>query len=248
MPWIVSLFIWQLRVKMFTYKFSNLLAAPYTSKGASLSFDRKATCLYTPSSNRVCRYQLSGGGNSVGVTSAPSGQNGGEDKSRSATASFDAAAAREAAETTLPEESCRVETFPFEGRVDISHFCVRSDGLLAISVDAHGRGLVVNLVRGVILNRIKFRSNTSSARLKFGAQSDENHVSAAAYSPDDALFAVAIGRTIQVRGGVASPLVSAFTRGSDNSPVRLARMCSAAVSVTVVVLSRRCDELPTATA
>lgn len=82
--------------------------------------------------------------------------------------------------------------------MDVSHFCLRSDGLLAISIDVHGQGLVINLVKGNILNRIRFRSNTSSAKLKWKAERNQHYVAAAAFSPDDELFAVACGRSIQV--------------------------------------------------
>lgn len=171
---------------MFTYKFSNLLAAPYSCSQAHISFDRKGTSLYSPSSNRVSRYILSGAASSNNSSSGTSG---------SSSAAFDDSLN----EQQQTDDGSKVFTFPFEARVDVSHFCVRSDGLLAISIDLHGQGLVVNLVSGLVLNRVRFKSNTSVAKLKWKAEKDQHYVQAAAFSPDDELFAVACGRAIQVR-------------------------------------------------
>ncbi|KAL8449175.1 hypothetical protein Emag_003695 [Eimeria magna] len=175
---------------MFTYKFSNLLAAPYSCSQAHLSFDRKGSSLYAPSSNRVCRYSLT-----AATRSSNSSSNSSKDRSSSKSA-FDSIVNEQ--DESATDGSSKVTTLPFEGRVDVSHFCLRSDGLLAISIDVHGLGLVINLVRGNVLNRVRFRSNTSSARLKWEADRNQHFVASAAFSPDDALFAVACGRTVQL--------------------------------------------------
>ncbi|KAL8451947.1 hypothetical protein Emed_001682 [Eimeria media] len=178
---------------MFTYKFSNLLAAPYSCSQAHLSFDRKGSSLYAPSSNRVCRYSLTAATRSSNNSSNSSNKIKSSSSSKSA---FDSIVTEQ--DEAATDGSSKVTTLPFEGRVDVSHFCLRSDGLLAISIDVHGLGLVINLVRGNILNRVKFRSNTSSARLKWEAERNQHFVAAASFSPDDTLFAVACGRTVQL--------------------------------------------------
>lgn len=197
-------------MKMFSYKFSNLLGAPYSCSHAHVSFDRRGSCLFVPSSNRVCRYTLDSTPTGSGPIPTPGGS---ESKGRNA---FDVHAASSSGsdEGGVTAESSRVTTYPFEARVDISHFCVRSDGLLAISIDIHGQGLVINLAKGTILNRIRFRSNTSAAKLKWKAEKNQHFVAAAAFSPDDVLFAIACGRTIQVLSLAASLLLDAFLSAS----------------------------------
>ncbi|KAL8427820.1 hypothetical protein Efla_005428 [Eimeria flavescens] len=177
---------------MFTYKFSNLLAAPYSCSQAHISFDRKGNSLFAPSSNRVCRYTLT-----AAATNSSSGNSGSSSNTnKNGNNAFDAILTEQS--QAASDASSKVTTLPFEGRVDICHFCVRSDGLLAISIDVQGQGLVVNLVKGNVLNRIRFKSNTSSARLKWEAEKNQHFIAAAAFSPDDQLFAVACGRTVQL--------------------------------------------------
>ncbi|OEH77363.1 periodic tryptophan protein [Cyclospora cayetanensis] len=217
---------------MFSYEFSNLLAAPYSSSHAHITFDRKSSSLYAPSSNRVCRYTL--------TTTNPATSSSTR-KDHNTKSAFDSALAAQANSEEIDgttSGSSKVCTLPFEARVDVQHFCVRSDGCLAISIDLQGQGLVVNLVKGTILNRIRFRSNTSSARLKWEAQRKEHFVSAAAFSPDDLLFAVACGRTIQVEASRLVFAVPSVCRYCCPSPVPVQ-----ACVTTVFPASAPCKQL-----
>ncbi|CDJ42715.1 glutamyl-tRNA synthetase, putative [Eimeria tenella] len=173
---------------MFNYKFSNLLGAPFSCSQAQLAFDRKGASLFVPSSNRVCRYTLD-----TTPNPAPSSSSAGSKRA------FDSSVLPENDGETSSSSgsSSAVHTYPFEGLVDIMHFCIRSDSQLAISIDVHGQGLVINLAKGNVLNRIRFKSNTTS-KIRWQQQKQQHLVTAAAFSPDDALFAVACGRSIQL--------------------------------------------------
>ncbi|XP_026189941.1 periodic tryptophan protein 2 homolog [Cyclospora cayetanensis] len=121
---------------MFSYEFSNLLAAPYSSSHAHITFDRKSSSLYAPSSNRVCRYTL--------TTTNPATSSSTR-KDHNTKSAFDSALAAQANSEEIDgttSGSSKVCTLPFEARVDVQHFCVRSDGCLAISIDLQGQGLL----------------------------------------------------------------------------------------------------------
>lgn len=187
---------------MFNYKFSNLLGAPFSCSQAQLAFDRKGASLFVPSSNRVCRYTLDATPNPATSSSSVGSKR-----------AFDLSvpAENDGETSSSSGSSSAVHTYPFEGLVDIMHFCIRSDSQLAISIDVHGQGLVINLAKGNVLNRIRFKSNTTS-KIRWQQQKQQHLVTAAAFSPDDALFAVACGRSIQVNAELIElmPFLSLF--------------------------------------
>ncbi|PFH31692.1 putative periodic tryptophan protein PWP2 [Besnoitia besnoiti] len=194
---------------MFSYSFTNLLGAPFDSAQARIGFDKRAQCLYTPTSNRVACYRLHTQDHSASnlTSSLAAAGEGSASRQKAAQLSprageLDAGAASQedwhhADQTT---GSSGVSTLPFEARVDIAWFCVRSDNSLAICIDLHGQGMVVNLAKGCVVNRLQFRSNTSAEqKRKWAAVKDLQHVvTGAAFSPDGRLFAVAVGRSVQI--------------------------------------------------
>lgn len=200
---------------MFSYSFTNLLGAPFESSQAHMVFDKPARCLYTPTSNRVACYRLhTQDHSSTGVLSrdllprdgsaAPSEESENHHhakKQKNEDGDDDLQDPDSLAHADKTVGNCGVYTLPFEARVDVSWFCVRSDNLLAISIDAHGQGLILNLVKqACVVNRIQFKSSTSSENKRKweSVKSRQHAVTGAAFSPDDRFFAVAIGRTIQV--------------------------------------------------
>ena len=73
-------------------------------------------------------------------------------------------------------------TFPFENRQNIYRFAVSPDGLLMISVDEEGRGLLVNMYRKVVLHSINFKKPVYDIK----------------FSPNGKYFAVTSGRSVKV--------------------------------------------------
>lgn len=73
-------------------------------------------------------------------------------------------------------------TLPCENTKNVTRIAVSPNGTLLLSVDEEGRCLLINLHRRVVLHWISFK----------------NAVRAIKFSPDGALFAVAIGKLVQV--------------------------------------------------
>eukprot|EP01018_Ginkgo_biloba_P039807 Gb_23048 [translate_table: standard] len=73
-------------------------------------------------------------------------------------------------------------TLPCENTKNITRIAVSPDGILLLSVDEDGKCLLINLHRRVILHRISFK----------------HAVTAIKFSHDGSLFAVALGKLIQV--------------------------------------------------
>jgi WD40 repeat protein len=73
-------------------------------------------------------------------------------------------------------------TLPFENAKQIRTLAVSPDGRLLVSIDEDGRALVVNRRRRALLHHFSFKAP----------------VRAAAFSPDGAFLAVAVGRLVQV--------------------------------------------------
>eukprot|EP01068_Selenidium_serpulae_P017608 Selendium_serpulae@DN6389_c2_g6_i1.p1 len=53
-------------------------------------------------------------------------------------------------------------TLPFESNLDVAHVALSPDGSILLTIDSQGAGLVVNAVKGVILNRIHFRGRVGA--------------------------------------------------------------------------------------
>merc|ERR1719191_2650425 len=75
----------------------------------------------------------------------------------------------------------RTVTLAPENRQDIGLLALHPDGRLILSIDRAGAALVINLVRGCILNRINFKSKVLCAR----------------WSPNGAWLAISHGKKIQ---------------------------------------------------
>ncbi|KFG57503.1 putative periodic tryptophan protein PWP2 [Toxoplasma gondii RUB] len=194
---------------MFSYSFTNLLGAPFDSAQARIAFDKRVQCLYTPTSNRVACYRLHTQDHSANALVSSLSSTGESSNSSRKEGSSRKPFEQEGREDTSQEDSHHADqtagssgvfTFPFEARVDVAWFAVRSDNLLAICIDLHGQGMVVNLAKGCVVNRIQFKSNTSAEqKRKWDAVKDLQHsVTGAAFSPDDRFFAVAAGRSVQI--------------------------------------------------
>ncbi|CBZ49727.1 wd repeat protein, related [Neospora caninum Liverpool] len=195
---------------MFSYSFTNLLGAPFDSAQARIAFDKRVQCLYTPTSNRVACYRLHTQDHSANAlvsslsstseASASSQNRGSSQRRLEQEGREDGISQEDSHHADQTTGSSGVFTLPFEARVDVAWFAIRSDNLLAICIDLHGQGMVVNLAKGCVVNRIQFKSNTSAEqKRKWDAVKDLQHaVTGAAFSPDDRFFAVAVGRSVQV--------------------------------------------------
>lgn len=73
-------------------------------------------------------------------------------------------------------------TFAYEHRRNVMRVAMNRSGTLLLSIDTDGRGILVNLRRGVVLHHINFHDK----------------VGAAVFSPDGAHIAIAIGRKLQI--------------------------------------------------
>ncbi|XP_024525039.1 periodic tryptophan protein 2 [Selaginella moellendorffii] len=82
--------------------------------------------------------------------------------------------------TELRKSECW--TLPVENGGDVSRVAVSPNGALLLSIDASGRCILVSLARRILLHRMSFKAP----------------VTALGFSPDGSLFAVAMGRLLQV--------------------------------------------------
>lgn len=76
----------------------------------------------------------------------------------------------------------KVVTLPFEARQNIKHLIFATGTPLLLTIDETGRCLLINFVKGVILNRIHFKGVVSDAK----------------FSPCGKYFAVAIDRKLKI--------------------------------------------------
>lgn len=76
----------------------------------------------------------------------------------------------------------KVITLPFEARQDIKHLIFAPRDPLLLTIDESGRCLLINFVKGVVLNRINFKGFVSDAK----------------FSPCGKYFAVAIDRRLKI--------------------------------------------------
>jgi periodic tryptophan protein 2 len=58
----------------------------------------------------------------------------------------------------------KVVTLPFEARQNIQHLLFAIDAPILLTIDESGRCLIINFIKGAILNRINFKSPVSDAR------------------------------------------------------------------------------------
>ncbi|KAF8819875.1 hypothetical protein IE077_003866, partial [Cardiosporidium cionae] len=91
-------------------------------------------------------------------------------------------------------------TLPCESRRNIHHICLHPDGKIAITIDTAGNALVIHLMKGCILHRLRFKSSGASTFRTASRLKSDTHgeVTAAAFSPDGAYFAVAVGKRLQL--------------------------------------------------
>ncbi|GBG90659.1 hypothetical protein CBR_g51007 [Chara braunii] len=73
-------------------------------------------------------------------------------------------------------------TLPFENAVNVSRMAISPNGVLLFSIDAEGRGLLVNVRRRVVLHALRFREKVKAVK----------------FSPDGAFIAVGSGRVVEI--------------------------------------------------